>query len=80
MQPHLKMPDFITFDISELYDLLAVYTRIYTRMLALNIPPSEQFLYAKGIVEQLQVEIQSRIEKMEAKSNGSVDGLIPAIA
>jgi hypothetical protein len=74
------MPDFITFDLPELYDLLSVYTRIYTRMLSLNIPPSEQFLYTKGILEQLQIEIQSRIEKMEAKSNESMDGLIPAIA
>jgi hypothetical protein len=76
----LIMPNFITFDLSELYDLLSVYTRVYARMLSLNIPPSEQFLYTKAIVEQLQVEIQSRIEKMETKSNGSIDGLIPAIA
>jgi hypothetical protein len=74
------MPDFSIFDLSELYDLLAVYTKIYTRMLALNIPPSEQFLYTKGIVEQLQVEVQFRIKKMETESNGSIDGLIPAIA
>ncbi len=49
-------------------------------MLALNIPPSEQFLYTKGIVEQLQGEVQSRLKKMEPESDGSVDGLIPAIA
>jgi hypothetical protein len=32
------------------------------------------------LVEQLQVEVHSRIKKMEPESNGSVDGLIPAIA
>ena len=74
------MPDFRTFNLPELYDLLAVYTKIYTRMLSLNISPSEQFLYTKGIVEELQAEIQSRIENMENESNGAVDDLIPAIA
>ena len=49
-------------------------------MLSLNTPPTEQFLYSKGIVEQLQTEIQSRTENMEIESNGSVDGLIPAVA
>jgi len=77
---HPEMPDFSIFDISELYDLLAVYTKIYTRMLTLNLPPSEQFLYTKGIVEQLQDEVQLRIKKMEPESNGSIDGLIPAMA
>ncbi|HEV3222736.1 MAG TPA: hypothetical protein VGZ90_07650 [Puia sp.] len=76
----LIMPDFRGFDLSELYDLLTVYTRIYTGMLALNIPPSEQFLYTKGIVEQLQSEIQSRIKNMETESDESFGELIPAIA
>ncbi len=49
-------------------------------MLSLNISPSGQFLYTKEIVEELQAEIQSRIENMENESNGSVDDLIPAIA
>jgi hypothetical protein len=55
------MPDFSNFTLLELFDLLTVYTKIYTRILSMNIPPSKQFLYTKGIVEQLQVEIQSRI-------------------
>jgi hypothetical protein len=74
------MPDFSIFDLTELYDLLAVYTKIYTRILSLNIPPSEQFLYTKGIVEQLQFEVHSRIKKIEPESQGSIDDLIPAIA
>ena len=74
------MSEFSTFNLSELYDLLAVYTKIYTRMLSLNTPPTEQFLYSKSIVEQLQTEIQSRTENMENEPTGSVDGLIPAIA
>jgi hypothetical protein len=57
-----------------------VYTKIYTRMLSLNITASEQFLYTKGVLEQLQEEVQSRIEKMNTESNGSIDGLIPAMA
>jgi hypothetical protein len=74
------MPDFSTFDLPELYDLLTVYTKIYTGILALNIPPSEQFLYRKGIVEQLQSEIQTRIKNMETESDDSFAGLVPAIA
>jgi hypothetical protein len=74
------MPDFSNFDLSELYDLLTVYTKIYTRMLVLNIPPSKQFLYTKGIVVQLQTEIQSRIKNMDTESDESIDSLMPAIA
>ena len=58
----------------ELSDLLTVYTKIYTRMLSMNIPPSKQFLYTKGIVEQLQAEIQSRIADIDI----DVNGLTPA--
>jgi hypothetical protein len=75
-----EMPDFSDFDLSELYDLLGVYTKIYTGMLALNIPPSEQFLYTKDIVVQIQTEIQTRIKNLETESDDSIDGLIPAIA
>ncbi|HWW42988.1 hypothetical protein [Pedobacter sp.] len=49
-------------------------------MLSLNIPPSKQFLYTKGIVDELQAEIQSRVKNIVTESEGFTDGLIPAIA
>ena len=63
------MPDFSNFTLSELFDLLTVYTKIYTRVLSMNILPSEKFLYTKGIVEQLQLEIQSRVPGIDINAN-----------
>jgi len=63
------MPDFSNFTLLELFDLLTVYTKIYTRILSMNILPSEKFLYTKGIVEQLQLEIQSRVPDIDINAN-----------
>ena len=65
----LFMPDFSNFTLLELFDLLTVYTKIYTRILSMNILPSEKFLYTKGIVEQLQLEIQSRVPDININAN-----------
>ena len=65
----LFMPDFSNFTLLELFDLLTVYTKIYTRILSTNILPSEKFLYTKGIVEQLQLEIQSRVPDININAN-----------
>jgi len=55
-----SMTDLSHLDSSELYDLLALFTRVYTRMLSLIELPSKDFLFAKGIIEQIQSEIHSR--------------------
>lgn len=64
------MPDFSNFTLMELYDLLTVYTKIYTRILVMNILPSQKFLYTKGIIEQIQAEIRSRIPKIDIDTKG----------
>jgi hypothetical protein len=72
------MPNFSSLDLTEMYDLLAIYTKIYTRMLSLNMPPSEQFLQTKKVLDKLQAAIQSRTDDTE--SEGFKDGQVPAIA
>jgi hypothetical protein len=74
------MSEFNVLDLSELYDLLAAYTTTYTKMLALNLPPSPEYLYTKEIIERLQLEIQTRTSNIEVKKDELSDGLMPAIA
>ena len=74
------MSEFNVLELSEVFDLLAAYTTTYTKMLALNLPPSPEFVYTKEIIERLQQEIQTRTANPEMKSDKSNDGLIPAIA
>ena len=74
------MPNFSSLDLTEMYDLLAIYTKIYTKMLSLNLPPTEQFLHTKSVLDKLQVEIQSRTENTGTESEGFKDGQVPAIA
>lgn len=66
------MADFSHLELSELYDALALFTKVYTRILSLNKPPAEDLLFNKGIIEQLQGEIQARQMSIVPESEGQL--------
>jgi hypothetical protein len=72
--------EFSILALSELYDLLAAYTKTYTKMFTLIKPPSPEFVYTKEIIERLQQEIQTRTVNTEIESDGFSEGLTTAIA
>jgi hypothetical protein len=79
---HISMSEseFGILALSEVYDLLASYTKTYTKMLTLIKPPSPEFLYTKEIIQRLQQEIQTRTANTETEPEGLSEGLKPAIA
>lgn len=74
------MSEFGVLELSEVFDLLAAYTTTYTKMLALNLPPSPEFIYTKEIIERLQKEIQTRTANSVMKRDELSDGLMPMMA
>jgi hypothetical protein len=76
----MSMSEFSILAMSEIYELLAAYTKTYTKMLTLNSPPSPEFVFTKGIIERLQEEIQNRTVNSEIESDGFSEGLTTAIA
>ncbi len=74
------MSEFSVLELSEVFDLLAAYTTTYTKMLALNLPPTPEFIYTKEIIKRLQQEIQTRTANTEINRDELNDGLMPAIA
>jgi len=72
--------EFSILALSEVYDLLAAYTKTYTKMLTLNTPPSPEFVYTKEIIQRLQYEIQTRNINSEIESDRFSEGLTSAIA
>ena len=54
------MPDLSHLELTELYDLLALFTKVYTRILSLSKPPTEDLLFNKENIELILAEIHSR--------------------
>jgi hypothetical protein len=79
---HFSMSEseFSILALSEVYELLAAYTKTYTKLITLNTSPSPEFLYTKEIIQRLQQEIQSRTVIPEIESEGFGEEQIPAIA
>jgi hypothetical protein len=71
------MSEYSGLELPEVFDLLAVYTANYTRLLPLNYWPSPEFLYNREIIERLQKEIQTRTHKDEIEPEGSVEPPTP---
>jgi hypothetical protein len=72
--------EFSILALSEVYELLAAYTKTYTKLITLKTSPSQEFLYTKEIIQRLQQEIQTRTANTENESEGLSEGLTPAIA
>jgi hypothetical protein len=79
---HFSMSEseFSILALSEVCDLLAAYTKTYTKLITLHSTPSPEFLYTKEIIQRLQQEIQTRIANPEIESEGFSEGLRSAIA
>jgi hypothetical protein len=79
---HFSMSEseFSILAMSEVYELLAAYTKTYTKLITLNTTPSPEFLYTKEIIQRLQQEIQTRTANTEIESEGLSEGLKSAIA
>jgi hypothetical protein len=79
---HFSMPEseFSILALSEVYELLAAYTKTYTKLITLNTSPSQEFLYTKEIIQRLQQEIQTRTAHTENEPEGLSEGLTPAVA
>jgi hypothetical protein len=72
--------EFSILALSKVYDLLAAYTKTYTKLITLNTSPSPEFLYTKEIIQRLQQEIQTRTANSEIESEEFSEGLKSAIA
>jgi hypothetical protein len=71
------MSEFSSLELPEVYDLLAIYTANYTKLLPENYWPSPEFLYNREIIERLQQEIQTRTHKDEIEPEGSFNPPTP---
>ena len=76
----ISMPDFSCLDLTDLYDLLAVITLKYTKMLSVGATNQEGFFSCKDLIEQLQKAIESRQSDNDSVAERNMDGLTPSLA
>jgi hypothetical protein len=74
------MPDFNFLDLADLYDLLAVNTLKYTKMLSVGATNQIDFVSCKELIEKLQAAIESRQSDDDSAVEGCIDGLTPSLA
>jgi hypothetical protein len=74
------MPDFNFLDLADLYDLLAVNTLKYTKMLSVGATNQIDFVSCKELIEKLQAAIESRQSDDDSAVEGYIDGLTPSLA
>jgi hypothetical protein len=79
---HFSMPEseFSILALTEVYELLAAYTKTYTKLITLNPSPSPEFLYTKEIIQRLMHEIHTRTANPEIEPEGFSEGLKSVIA
>jgi hypothetical protein len=74
------MLDFSFLELPDLFDLLAVNTLKYTKMLSVGATNQEDFISCKDLIEKLQGAIESRQSDDDSEVEGYMDGLTPSLA
>ena len=74
------MLNFNFLELHDLYDLLAVNTLKYTKMLSVGATNQEDFISCKDLIEKLQAAIESRQSDEVSEVEGYMDGLTPSLA
>jgi hypothetical protein len=73
------LPEYKDQEISALYDLLAIYTAKYIRMLR-HWSPAVDFKECEELISMLQTEIDSRKIKVQEKKINEQENVIPVLA
>jgi hypothetical protein len=73
------VPEYKDLEISALYDLLAIYTAKYIRMLR-HWGPAVDFKECEEFIAILQTEIDSKKVKVQEKKIEEQEYIIPALA
>ena len=74
------MLNFSFLELPDLYDLLAVNTLKYTKMLSVGATNQVDFVSCKELIEKLQAAIESRQSDGDSEVEGYIDGLTPSLA
>jgi hypothetical protein len=74
------MIDYSSLEVSDLYDLLAIYTVQYTKMISAGATHRREFERTKEMIESFQLEIEKRLAKENSEHAGYIDGYMPAIS
>lgn len=74
------MTDYSSLELSDVYDLLAIYTVQYSKMISVGATHRKEFEQIREMIEMFQSEIEKRQMREKSQHDGYVDGFMPAIA